>query len=604
MISTKLRALRKQLLVKGDSLRGIVLVRICYRPYHLMSRRPDIECHSRQSIDMLFFMENGMPQNNSWYHYNKNTDTTIVFVHGFFSSAAACWKNKKTKKSWPDLIVDDSRIQNISIFMGGYYTDADSGHYAIRECSQELFDGLRRVDQFDSKPPLNFEKIIFVCHSLGGIIVRYMLECFREHFKSHKIGLVLMASPSIGSDYADKLSKLAKFYKNRSANQLKMNSELLSDLDDRFKDFLDNRDHNSFVGIEGVEHVGLMHFKWLPVKMLPGFEPIVLKNSSARYFAGSRTVPGTNHSSIVKPADIDHASHRLLLDFLNNKFFPKAGKPQLIQNETELEVRSPHINCYTSQGPLFDIYDNACEPFYLNRKIDDQVRLDFQHNSFWIHGPSGSGKTSIIKRLLGKSGYRSIDMCFSQCLNGNYRDAFISEMVETLHLSEFGPAGMPEKTVNNLARQISEGISEEKYLFIYIDEVPNNDRSDSPERELLLLIEDLLTAIKQIAKANSFRFVISSLGKPELSGCRNLAKLSGYLRVIECAKWTSEELVQLVDLISDNLESQYVEDLPGNLVTEARGSPRFVKSFFKTKLAYPDRNNDELIRMTMHGFQF
>lgn len=558
----------------------------------------DIERHSHQSIDNVAFMEIGMPQNNSWYHYNKNTDTTLVFVHGFFSSAAACWHNNKTKKSWPDLIKDDSRIQNVSIFMGGYYTDADSGSYAIRECSQELFDGLRRIDQFDSKPPLNYEKIIFVCHSLGGIVVRYMLECFRENFNNHKIGLVLMASPSIGSDYADKFSKLAKFYKNRAAMQLKMNSELLSDLDDRFKDFLDKRDHNSFFGVEGTEHVGLMNFKWIP-----GFKPIVLKNSSSRYFGGSRTVPGTNHSSIVKPADIDHGSHRLLLDFLNNTFFQKAGIPQSTPNEAMIEENPPQSNCYTSQGPLFDIYDNACEPFYLNRKIDDQVRLDFQHNSFWIHGPSGSGKTSIIKRLIGKTGYQSIDMCFSQCLNGNYRDAFISEIVETLHLSEFGPVGMPEKSVTHIARQISEGINNEKFLFIYIDEVPS-DESNSPEKELLLLIEDLLTSIKQIAKANSFRFVISSLGRPELSECRNPAKLSGYLRVIECAKWTSEELANLIALISENLSSQHSVDLPDDLVAEAKGSPRFIKSFFKTKLAYPERDNDELIRMTMHGFQF
>lgn len=540
-----------------------------------------------------------MPQNNSWYHYNQNTDTTIVFVHGFFSSASACWHNKKTNKSWPDLIKDDSRTNNISIFMGGYYTDADSGNYAIRECSQELFDGLRRVDQFESKPPINFEKIIFVCHSLGGIVARYMLECFREHFTNHKIGLVLMASPSIGSDYANKLSKLANFFKNRAAIQLKMNSELLSDLDDRFKDFLNKREYNTFFGVEGTEHVGFMHFKWLP-----GFKPIVLKNSSSRYFGESRTVPGTNHSSIVKPTNIDHGSHRLLLDFLNNIFFPNVGLPQFTKSEAVKKGNYPATNYYTSQGPLFDIYDNTCEPFYLNRKIDDQVRLDFQHNSFWIHGPSGSGKTSIIKRLLGKSGYRSIDMCFSQCLNGSYRDAFISEMVETLHLSEFGPDGMPEKNVKNIARLISDGINDDKYLFIYIDEVPNNEMSDSPEKELLLLIEDLLTSIKQIAKANSFRFVISSLGKPELLECRNPAKLSGYLRMIECAKWTNEELTQLVALISGNLKSQQIGDLPENLVAEAKGSPRFVKSFFKTKLAYPERNNDELIRMTMHGFQF
>ncbi|WP_324832051.1 alpha/beta hydrolase [Pseudomonas saxonica] len=540
-----------------------------------------------------------MPRNNSWYHYNQNTDTIMVFVHGFFSNSAACWHNKKINKSWPELVKDDSRIQNISIYMGGYYTNVDSGNYAVRECSQELFDSLRRVDHIERKPPLSFQKIIFVCHSLGGIVVRYMLECFRENFKSHKIGLVLMASPSIGSDYADKLSKFAALYKNRTATQLQMNSELLSDLDDRFKDFIDERERDSFFGVEGTEHVGFMHLRWLP-----GFKPIVLKHSSSRYFAASRTVPGTNHSSIVKPTDIDHGSHRLLLDFLNNTFFPKAGMPQLLQKKALIDESIPLINGYTSQGPLFDVYDDSCEPFYLNRKIDDQVRLDFQHNSFWIWGPSGSGKTSVVKRLLGKAGFRSIDMCFSQCLNGNYRYAFISEMVETLHLSEFGPEGMPEKTVNNLARQISDGISDGKYLFIYIDEVPRDDGDDAAEKELALLIEDLLTSIKQIAKANSFRFVISSLGKPDLMECRNPAKVSGYLRVIECAKWTSEDLVKLVGIISDYISPLHAGVIPGDLVAEAKGSPRFIKSFFKTKLAYPDRDNEELIRMTMHGFQF
>lgn len=540
-----------------------------------------------------------MPENNSWYHYNQDTDTVVVFVHGFFSSSSACWGNKKKNTTWPGLVKIDPRTQNLAIYLGGYYTNVDSGRYAVRECSQELFDSLRRIDQYDRKPPLSFAKIVFVCHSLGGIVVRYMLESFGANFQHHKIGLVLMASPSIGSDYADGLIKIAKFYKNRTAHQLQMNSELLTDLDERFKDYIERRERDTFFGVEATEHVGPFHFRWLP-----GFEPIVLKSSSARYFARSRTIPGTNHSTIVKPTDIDHLSHRLLVDFLTNDFFPRVGRPVVSPSENDTLASCLPLKKLTSQGPLFDIYDDTCEEFYLSRKIDEQVRLDFQHNSFWIHGPSGSGKTSIIKRLLSKSGFTSVDMCFSQCVNGDYRSLFISEMVETLHLAEFGAENIPARTINNLVRQISDGIAAGSYLFIYIDEVPGVSHKSDAEEELLKLIEDLLISIKQVAKANSFRFVISSLGKPNFLRVQNPSKLSGYLRIIECERWSDEELSALLTLITDNLGADCTDPMPHNLVEEAKGSPRFIKSFLKTKLAYPDRDNGELIRMTAQGFQF
>jgi hypothetical protein len=306
----------------------------------------------------------------------------------------------------------------------------------------------------------------------------------------------------------------------------------------------------------------------------------------------------------VKPSDPDHGSHRFLVDFLSNIFFSKVGTPIAPPTDEKTLVTNSANNQFTSQGPLFDIYDESCEQFYLPRKIDEQVRLDFQHNSFWIHGPSGSGKTSIIKRLLSKAGFSSVDMCFSQCLNGDYRSMFISEMVETLHISESGADNIPARTINNLIRQITDGINSGSYLFIYIDEVPKTDGDSAAEQELIRLIEDLLTSIKQVAKANSFRFVISSLGRPDFLNSQNPSKLSGYLRIIECEKWTDEELSALIKLITENLETERLDSMPYNLIEEAKGSPRFIKSFLKTKLAYPDRDNGELIRMTAQGFQF
>ncbi|WP_265168505.1 AAA family ATPase [Pseudomonas solani] len=533
-----------------------------------------------------------MPDNNTWHQYNEHCDTGVIFVHGFFSSTNSCWMNPKNKIFWPDILKTDSRIPEISIFLGGYFTDVDSGSYGIRECANELFDSLRRKSSCGKRAPIELDKIIFVCHSLGGIVVRYMLESYREYFAGHKIGLALLASPSIGSDYADRLSKLASFYKNRTGKQLKKNSEILSDLDGRFKSFLEKRELNSFFGAEAVEHVGFFHMRWLP-----GFEPIVLHSSASRYFPNTKIIPKTNHSTIVKPTSINHGSHIFLVDFLNNIFFPKAGFPEHSTPPT------PKNDELTKHGPLFDIYDINCEPFYLTRDIDNEISLNLSLTSFWLFGPSGSGKTSMIKRLLAKDAGESIEMCFSQCLTGDFRQAFLTEMIETIHISNNDYEKIPERTFNNLVRMISESINAQKSLYIYIDEVPSTSNEASAETQLSLLIEDLLTSVKQLSQANNFRFIISSLGKPDFKNCRNLSKLNNYLRVIECRTWSESELQSLTRLITDNLESLHPEDLPENLAQLAHGSPRFLKTFLRTKLLKPNMSNEDLLTMSAHGLQ-
>lgn len=532
-------------------------------------------------------------ENNSWYFYNDNSDTALVFVHGFFSSSQACWTNTKANSFWPDIVLNDKRVPPTSIYLGGYFTDVDSGAYGVRECSKELFDSLKRPSELNEKSPIEFKNIIFICHSLGGIVTRYMLECFRESFHDQKIGLILMASPSIGSDYANKLTKVASFYRNRAALQLKINSELLSDLDGRFKKFLTSRKPESFLGVEAIEHVSFLHCRWLP-----GFEPIVAAHSASRYFADHKIIPKSNHSSIVKPADNKHQSHILLIDFLRD-FFSKAGSPP--------RPNGPSIASHiirSVQGPLFDIYEPNCEPYYLVRAIDNQIAVDFNYSSFWLYGPSGAGKTSIIKRLLANAGSQAIEICLSQCTSNDFRDSFISEMVETLHLLEHESEPIPERTLRNLIRMISGGISQKKYLFIYIDEVPSIKGAESAEGELLKIIETILTSVKQTSEANSFRIIVSSLGQPDLAESNNPSKMHDYLRVIHCPAWNKEEIIELIELISPGLDQNIANDLPQGFAELAQGSPRFIKTFFKTKISQPHKTNDELLRLTTHGFQF
>ncbi|WP_172669406.1 ATP-binding protein [Pseudomonas viridiflava] len=531
-------------------------------------------------------------ENNSWHRYTAGSDVAVVFVHGFFSSAKSCWYNKDAKIFWPDLLISDNRLVDVDVFLGGYYTGIDSGDfYGVRQCAQELYKALSR-DSHDGKlAPLKKKKLIFVCHSLGGIVTRYMLESQKEHFAGHVIGLALMASPSLGSDYADSFKGIINFYRNRLGKQLSVDNEILHDLDDRFKEFIDARDNSTFFGVEAVEHLPMIN-----IKILPGFKPIVMKNSAARYFT-SQILAGCDHSTIVKPDGHNHPSHNFIIDFM-------VGKMKLAASSANKSPQMHLFNGSFSDGPLFDIYDPKCELYYLERDVDRQMSKDVSVSSAWLFGPSGSGKTSIIKRLLSKRGAPMIEMCFSQCPSESPRQAFISEMIESIHLFDQGFDSVPDRSYGNLIHMIVMRLNNNGALSLYIDEVPVTSDDTRLVDELLKLTEDILVSVKQRAQANSFRIIVSSLQRPTFDKCQNIAKFNGYLQLRECLLWSTEELESLRLLISEGLvEDVALADVPDDLTSRAGGSPRFVKNFFKAKITRPEMSNSELLLLTAQDFQ-
>src|SRR5205085_2721605 len=80
--------------------------------------------------------------------------------------------------------------------------------------------------------------LIFVCHSMGGIVVRkFLTERAADLIEGKKeIGLFLIASPSLGSSYADWLSPISKFLGNDQAKVLGFvrGNTWLQDLDKEF----------------------------------------------------------------------------------------------------------------------------------------------------------------------------------------------------------------------------------------------------------------------------------------------------------------------------------------------------------------------------------
>ncbi len=260
--------------------------------------------------------------NNSWYLYHHESDTVFVFVHGILSNSKTCWLNEEDPRHpvfWPDLIDGDARFGKPAIFLGGFYTAIDSGLYDIRDAARELMNGLRREDEHRRRPVMDFPNIVFICHSTGGIAVRYLLTRDPGEFAKKNVGLVLIASPSWGSYLAKKVKFLSQLYQQKLGRQLEWGNDAVRDLDDRFRSLMADENISHLVGVEAFENQFIFHRKWLPFMTRT---VVVEELSAARYFAEPRRLRETNHFTAVKPDSVRHPAYELLYDFYKQKFLP------------------------------------------------------------------------------------------------------------------------------------------------------------------------------------------------------------------------------------------------------------------------------------------
>ncbi|WP_171013768.1 alpha/beta fold hydrolase [Chitinivorax sp. B] len=230
----------------------------------------------------------------------------MVFVHGILSNGEACWRHQNGTY-WPELLSRHAALGGVGIYEFTYHTGFFSGHYdlgnivdALKECLH--LDG---VDQA--------RKIIFVAHSMGGIVVRrYIVQCHDELVeRSAELGLFLIASPSLGSSYANWLSPIARFMGHAQGQALVFcqSNAWLNDLNSDFRNVLARRK----LVIHGRE---LVEDRFVILKHFRVLEQVVPPFSGVAYFGDSFKVPLSDHFSIAKPTDDQAIQHRMLCKFI------------------------------------------------------------------------------------------------------------------------------------------------------------------------------------------------------------------------------------------------------------------------------------------------
>lgn len=369
-----------------------------------------------------------------WIRKPSNSNLTVVFVHGFLSNGKDCWKNEASDAYWPEILKNESEHDSIGIYVYTYQTDFFSGSYSLGDVVDDLKERLQLDHVLSSKA------LVFVCHSMGGIVVRRYLVSREHDLKDVAVGLYLVASPSLGSNYANWLEPIAQLMNHSQADVLRFsqNNQWLNDLNKDFKNLIGtNR-----LAIRGKE---ITEDKFVILVKLRFLKQVVEPLSGALYFPEPYKLPGSDHFSIAKPENKDSTQHRLLLKFIEVNFsqirslqqtkhkLPHHGKDniktlisyghtEIIEPDDKLDSRyivpknfvsrirpsnddsAKEVVSHIREGdPLFDIYSEAQEPYRVIRGIDQQLRKASLSAHVWVSSQPGLGKTVSLRHLAASS---------------------------------------------------------------------------------------------------------------------------------------------------------------------------------------------------------
>jgi WD40 repeat protein len=248
----------------------------------------------------------------------RQGDTLVVFVHGFRDDGENTWTNPETGANWPDLLSQDIRFASVDI-VTFHYPSSLSGqvNLSVSNVAEQLGQLLK------SRNYNRYERIIFVAHSMGGLVVRNML--LKKRDLAGKVPLIMfLATPSAGSFVANYAHAFGLGGRQLRALQTLENSNFLEDQDSQWRNWNDASNIHSFCAYEKLRTSGVF----------------VVGQASAQSLCTGPTLPvEADHSGIAKPDSAEHIVYKTfataLLETMPGLVTEPAGplRPNIFGNE-------------------------------------------------------------------------------------------------------------------------------------------------------------------------------------------------------------------------------------------------------------------------------
>jgi WD40 repeat protein len=336
------------------------------------------------------------PEGLTVLHEPTEPLVNFVFVHGLRGGSRKTWsKSSNPTHFWPkEWLPHEASFQNARILSFGYNSDwgqIKGSSVTIHDFGQSLLAELYKSPFIGGTE--NVTPIVFVAHSMGGIVVKKVLILAKQDPNYHSMAarihsMFFLATPHRGAPSAQRLGNILKLSGGTKSyiENLIPNSEAIHTINDQFRHVYENVKIWSF--FETVKtSLGLIVEKDSAILGLPG-EHIQLLNADHR-----------NVCKFENSADPNYIS-------LRNAFvstITSIGNSQLLvrNNEHRVEMRKLTHYLGSSGRPdsdLVTLQDSQVEGscVWLTGKSSFQIwreALQESPNILWLRGGPGTGKS-------------------------------------------------------------------------------------------------------------------------------------------------------------------------------------------------------------------
>jgi len=214
----------------------------------------------------------------------------LVFVHGLSGDGRSTWTNRVTGAYWPSLIGEDSAFASFDVYVYEYPTAFQGSCMSVSDIADDLRLRLQADRVFD-----DHSQVVFVAHSMGGLIVRNFLLRNQDWVQKSVPMAFFFGTPTAGSPKANFAAPFSRCQQLQDVRTIDVNSFLQSQQSDWFS----SRLQQSVVS-------------YCAFEVLPQAGGKTVDRASATSLCTQEQALYSNHTDVVKPECAGDAPHLFL----------------------------------------------------------------------------------------------------------------------------------------------------------------------------------------------------------------------------------------------------------------------------------------------------
>lgn len=365
---------------------------------------------------------------------NPKRKGDIIFVHGLGGDARKTWHPQELDNDdnfWPMWLAQER--PDLGIWSFGY----NAAPFEWKGSTMPLFDRAGNLLEFLKINDIGERPIIFITHSMGGLLVKEMLRNAQTFNKKTVIektqGIVFLSTPHTGSHLANLVTNIGTFTRSTiSVDELKSHIPQLRQLNEWYRQ-----------NVDAMAITTKVYFETKPTKIV-----LVVDPDSAN--PGIKDVQPTatddDHISITKPKSKNNLVYQGVSRFIQEQLAN-------ISQEPENNLQNKNISNFYIERPKIETqcYQNILQPGALIR----------------IKAPRKMGKTFLISRIFDyvkQKDYRTISINLWSQENLTDLNTFLQSFCAILSLE----LGLEDKIDEFWSKRLSSQSNCTNYLKKYI----------------------------------------------------------------------------------------------------------------------------------------